>query len=44
MKLHFAPTCKFRFKRFFKRLPMDTGLEWDMFYFIADNDNTSAGI
>lgn len=30
MKLHFSPQKKRRMKRFFKRLPMDTGLEWEM--------------
>lgn len=30
MKLHFSPLGKRQRKRFFKRLPMDTGLEWEM--------------
>ncbi|HWR44778.1 hypothetical protein [Sporomusa sp.] len=30
MKLHFSPLRRHRTKRFFKRLPMDTGLDWEM--------------
>ncbi|MBP2662299.1 MAG: hypothetical protein H6Q71_247 [Firmicutes bacterium] len=30
MKLHFSPLRRRRIKRFFKRLPMDTGLDWEM--------------
>jgi hypothetical protein len=29
MKLHFSPVRKKRIKRFFKRMPMDTGLDWE---------------
>jgi hypothetical protein len=30
MKLHFSPLKKKRIKRFFKRPPMDSGLDWEM--------------
>ncbi len=30
MKLHFSPLRKCRIKRYCKRLPMDTGLDWDL--------------
>lgn len=30
MKLHFSPQKRKRLKHFFKRLPMDTGLDWEM--------------
>lgn len=29
MKLHFSPLRRKRIKRFYKRLPMDTGLDWE---------------
>jgi hypothetical protein len=45
MKLRFTPLKKRCIKRFFKRLPMDSGLEWEVVVNNFDTDEThSAGI
>lgn len=37
MKLRFSPLRRHRARRFFKRLPMDTGFDWEMAAHYPDN-------